>query len=244
MNATAQQHIHTKQNKPNQMFIKQLIKTVSTTGCAAFLGGISLHTQADVIGVKASASAWQAQVQSAAEHLPRKTSAMLSLAVEHPVPLLPNAKLRYTALEHNQNSNNNLQEIQLQQTDAILYYELLDNIIQVDAGLAANQLNGEQRRMQSTEKFAQTRPSAYVAVAAKLPFTGWRVQSEALYGNSFGTELRDLQAEIQYDVIDNPVLDIGAKIGYRQLQVSFSQNRLAGATLEFTGPYVGVDLHF
>lgn len=208
------------------------------------LGGISLHAQADVIGVKGSVSAWQLQTQSAAERLPRKTAAMLSLALEHPVPLLPNAKLRYTALQHSQNSNNNLQELQLQQTDAILYYEFLDHYLQVDAGLAVNQLNGEQRRMQNTEKFSQTRPSVFVAVAAKLPFTGWHAKGEALYGNSFDTELRDLHAEIQYDVIDNPVLDIGAKLGYRMLNVNFAQQRLAGSTLELSGAYLGLDLHF
>ncbi len=205
---------------------------------------LSSLAQADAIGVKASSSAWQVSTQSAQESLATQTTPMLSLAVEHPIPLLPNAKLRYLSLNQNRFSNNNLQQIRLQQSDAILYYELLNHIVQLDAGLAASELHGEQQRQQQHEKISQTRPTAYVSVAAKLPFTGFSAHTEALYGNSFGTRLRDMQVEIQYDVIDHLLLNVGAKMGYRSLNVEFSQDRLTGPRLKFAGPYIGVDLHF
>ena len=58
--------------------------------------------QADVVGVKADASFWNydgqanmaAQTSMDDQDLDRKGSAQISVAVEHPVPLIPNALLK------------------------------------------------------------------------------------------------------------------------------------------------------
>ena len=63
--------------------------------------------QADVVGVKADASFWNydgqanmaAQTALDDQDLDRKGAAQISVAIEHPVPLIPNAKIRYVNLK-------------------------------------------------------------------------------------------------------------------------------------------------
>lgn len=67
------------------------------------------QAQADVIGVKGDLSYWAydgqanmaAQTAASDQDLERKGAAQLSLAIEHPVPLIPNAKIRYVNLNPN-----------------------------------------------------------------------------------------------------------------------------------------------
>lgn len=233
--------------------LKRMSVFISLLGCATW-------SQADVIGIKASASAWQAQSLGTGSGSDQ-TAVQLAVAAEHPLPLLPNAKLRYLNESHSRNHNNNLQQIQLQQTDAILYYELLDYMVELDAGVALNHIKGDVEANAKTdfnvssatsqqnvggraEPFSQLRPSLYAAVAAKLPLTHWQIQSEAMYTNSFNTKLRDIQAQLRYGIIDNIAVDFAAVLGYRALNIDFAQARLADSNIELKGPYLGLDAHF
>ncbi len=68
------------------------------------------------------------------------------LAFEHPIPFIPNAKIRYVNLDTQTKSETLGQanyNVDLDHSDFILYYELLDNIVSVDAGLGATVLNGD-----------------------------------------------------------------------------------------------------
>ena len=47
----------------------------------------------------------------------------------------------------------------------------------------------------------------------------------------------DVQAELQYDFIDNLLVDVGAKVGYRMMQVDFEQDQRPDLQLEFRGVY-------
>jgi hypothetical protein len=118
--------------------------------------------QADVIGVKADASYWfydgKAQVQpklntsslanqtgvdnlllnpyaglsAPEEKLDRKGSAQISLAFEHPIPLIPNAKIRYVNLKsqtEKEIAGQPVYDLNIDHTDFLLYYEILDNIV-------------------------------------------------------------------------------------------------------------------
>ncbi len=66
--------------------------------------GLSGFAQADFIGVKGDVGYWfydgKANMSSQSpedQDLDRKGSAQLSLAFEHPIPFIPNAKIRYVA---------------------------------------------------------------------------------------------------------------------------------------------------
>ena len=87
-------------------------------------------------------------------------------------------------------------------------------------------------------------PLLYATAGVKLPFTGMSAKAEAVYSHGSDTRKTDVQAELQYDFIDNLLVDVGAKIGYRLMQVDFEQDQRPDLQLEFKGPYIGLDIHF
>ena len=69
-------------------------------------------------------------------------------------------------------------------------------------------------------------------------------KAEAVYSHGSDTKKTDVQAELQYDFIDNLAVDLGAKLGYRMMKIDAEQNNVPDLQLEFKGPYIGLDIHF
>lgn len=216
--------------------------------------GLSTFSHADVIGVKADLSYWNfdgySQDNNFKHELDRQGTAQLSVAVEHPVPLLPNAKIRYVNLDSNseQSSPANAADIKLNNIDYILYYELLDTVVHADIGAGLNNLDGTVRNLNAGAlnqyDLDEYSPLLYATVGVKLPFTGMSAKAEAIYTHGSDSKKTDVQAELQYDFIDNLLVDVGAKVGYRMMQVDFEQDQRPDLRLEFKGPYIGLDVHF
>lgn len=216
--------------------------------------GLSTFSHADVIGVKADLSYWNfdgySQDNNFKHELDRQGTAQLSVAVEHPVPLLPNAKIRYVNLDSNseQSSPANAADIELNNIDYILYYELLDTIVHADIGAGLSNLDGTVRNLNAGAlnqyDLDEYSPLLYATVGVKLPFTGMSAKAEAIYTHGSDSKKTDVQAELQYDFIDNLLVDVGAKVGYRMMQVDFEQDQRPDLRLEFKGPYIGLDVHF
>jgi len=216
--------------------------------------GLSTFSHADVIGVKADLSYWNfdgySQDNNFKHELDRQGTAQLSVAVEHPVPLLPNAKIRYVNLDSNseQSSPANAADIELNNIDYILYYELLDTIVHADIGAGLSNLDGTVRNLNAGALIQydldEYSPLLYATVGVKLPFTGMSAKAEAIYTHGSDSKKTDVQAELQYDFIDNLLVDVGAKVGYRMMQVDFEQDQRPDLRLEFKGPYIGLDVHF
>ncbi|MBD8009187.1 MULTISPECIES: TIGR04219 family outer membrane beta-barrel protein [Acinetobacter] len=216
--------------------------------------GLSTFSHADVIGVKADLSYWNfdgySQDNNFKHELDRQGTAQLSVAVEHPLPLLPNAKIRYVNLDSNseQSSPANAADIELNNIDYILYYELLDTVVHADIGAGLNNLDGTVRNLNAGAlnqyDLDEYSPLLYATVGVKLPFTGMSAKAEAIYTHGSDSKKTDVQAELQYDFIDNLLVDVGAKVGYRMMQVDFEQDQRPDLRLEFKGPYIGLDVHF
>ena len=216
--------------------------------------GLSTFSHADVIGVKADLSYWNfdgySQDNNFKHELDRQGTAQLSVAVEHPLPLLPNAKIRYVNLDSNseQSSPANAADIELNNIDYILYYELLDTVVHADIGAGLNNLDGTVRNLNAGAlnqyDLDEYSPLLYATVGVKLPFTGMSAEAEAIYTHGSDSKKTDVQAELQYDFIDNLLVDVGAKVGYRMMQVDFEQDQRPDLRLEFKGPYIGLDVHF
>lgn len=216
--------------------------------------GLSTFSHADVIGVKADLSYWNfdgySQDNNFKHELDRQGTAQLSVAVEHPLPLLPNAKIRYVNLDSNseQSSPANAADIELNNIDYILYYELLDTVVHADIGAGLSNLDGTVRNLNAGAlnqyDLDEYSPLLYATVGVKLPFTGMSAKAEAIYTHGSDSKKTDVQAELQYDFIDNLLVDVGAKVGYRMMQVDFEQDQRPDLQLEFRGPYIGLDVHF
>ena len=56
-------------------------------------------------------------------------------------------------------------------------------------------------------------------------------------------KITDFQAELQYNMIQNLLVDVGAKVGYRILNIDLDDDN-DSLKMEFKGPYVGLEAHF
>lgn len=218
--------------------------------------GLSGLARADVIGVKGDLSYWAydgqanmaAQTAASDQDLERKGAAQLSLAIEHPVPLIPNAKIRYVNLKtqtENEVAGQPVYDINMDHADFILYYEILDNIVNADVGVGATTLNGHVTTLAlSKTDIDKTVPVIYATAGAKLPFTGLSAKGEVLYSNFNDAKITDAQAELQYNFIDNLLVDVGLKAGYRILDIKLDDYEKNDLKFNFKGPYIGLDIHF
>jgi len=237
----------------------------------AFMLG-STAVQADVIGIYASADYWNVSgtsevaktgtAQQAFDHQD-KGLASFAVSVEHPAPLIPNARVRHVQLKRDDSAQSSgfdfansrffdsRLETDLASTDLLAYYEILDNIVSVDIGLGAKLLNGDLSVTSNsiainsqTVKIKETLPVAYASIGGSLPFTGFSAKAEAIVGQNQDARTSDLQAEIKYNFVDNIAVDLGLKAGYRMLKIELDNVKNTDGTLDFKGPYLGLEIHF
>ncbi|MBS9778578.1 MAG: TIGR04219 family outer membrane beta-barrel protein [Gammaproteobacteria bacterium] len=179
-----------------------------------------------------------------------KGQLMLSANVEHGVPMFPNVYASHTQLNTEKDTTAiSKNEVDLTSTDVVAYYEVLDNVVSADVGLGAKVLQGESKNMLvggtkvASQSLDETLPMAYGSVGAKLPLTGFSAKVKAGYAKGNDVEATDAQAEIKYDFVDNIVVDLGAKAGYRVSKVKYDKKDVK-LDSEFKGPYVGLEAHF
>lgn len=208
---------------------------------------------ADIIGAKASVDYWDYNTNTSQAtgnniNLEDDYGLAFEVSVEHPVPLIPNAKIKHLNLKTDGKSNftNTANyNFDLDYSDFILYYEILDTIVSVDVGLGAKVLDGQLKQNHLVaNSVSETLPLAYVQAGLKLPFTGLSAKAEANYAKNSDHVVTDAQAEVKYNFIDNMLLDIGLKAGYRILDIKFDEGSANETQFEFKGPYLGLEVHF
>lgn len=229
-------------------------------------------SQADVVGLGASVSYWDSELSGKAAtnndvvdvednlNLDSDSNANATLYVEHPVPLLPNLRFNYTLVK--QNGRGQLgadfggitgvttdievqSELDLEQLDFTFYYELLDNWVNLDAGLTVRDLSGEllvqenggANRVNRTEVDAVI-PMGYLAAQFDLPLTGASVGAEGNLISYDGDSLHDFNAYGQYQIAL-----IQLRAGYRQMSIDYEDgnDRL---DVKIDGPFVSAGVTF
>ena len=183
------------------------------------------------------------------------------VAVEHPLPFLPNVRAQHMSIEVD--GNNVLSRaiefngetfaiadevntfVDITQTDAVLYYELLDNVVSLDLGLAVSFIEGDLSVASTTEsasaEFDEVVPLAYGKVRADLPFTGVWVAAEGQGMSYDGNSLMQFNAHVGYE----SDFGLGLEAGYRTMQLELEAfDDVESAELDITGPYAAVNFHF
>lgn len=217
--------------------------------------GVVSSAQADFIGVKAGIDYWNysADLSNPASALPQPRlendhGMSFSVALEHPVPFLPNAKIKHTNLQAESDQSFagvKSHQLDLDYSDFILYYEILDNIVSADVGFGAKLLDGDiQQNFTQNTEINETLPMVYAEVGVKLPFTGLSAKAEASFAKLSDSQVTDAQVELKYNFIDTLLVDVGAKAGYRILDIQLEEGSDQEAKLKFKGPYLGVEAHF
>lgn len=242
--------------------------------CTSLFAGT---TQADtLLGVYASAQAWNMDAEGGFGNTDSLTNfdfdsenkTSLSLALEHPLPFIPNLKVRRTDMDTNGSSvltqsfsfggelfssqSTVLTDVELTTTDFILYYELFDNdLVSFDLGLNGKYIDGELFVLNDTdatinarETFSGMVPMLYSRLAFGLAGTGFGVYAEGSFLSVDDHTLSDYEAAITYDLVDNIALDVTLQLGYRSVNLELDDLDNIYTDLEFSGVFAGVEVHF
>ena len=238
---------------------------------AACLCTCSASAIADtILGVDAGAGLWPAGFSgniggTAADvdalGLSRETNAFVYVALEHPIPLWPNLKLQHTRLGASGSGTLSRQfqlddvefsagetvstELDLTHTDAVAYYELLDNVLSLDLGWTLRVFHGHARAASRSRTLSESVdidafiPMLYGRALLELP-GGFAVNAQANFIGYSGNSLQDLSAHVAYAL--ESAVDVGVEVGYRRFALELDDD--ARTDVSLSGPYVAVALEF
>lgn len=194
-----------------------------------------------------------------------ETPANFSFALEHPVPLMPNFRLRLTDMSSSGSTNLSTTfnfsgvsypvnaslgtEFNLQSSDFIFYYELLDNdAVTFDLGLNGKYLDGDIQVTDGTTRASETFkglvPMLYGAVKFGIPMTHFSVFGDFNLLSVGDHTLRDYQAGAAYTLVDNMAVDFSVRGGYRRFNLELDDLDGIYADWSFDGLFLGIEADF
>jgi len=245
----------------------------------AILIAAPLSAQANLLfTVGAKASVWDAEptgqiddnvsVEKGGLNLKSENGTQITVFFEHPVPFIPNVKLKSTDLDIKGsgvlNANINFagkpfavseavdSNINLSHTDATLYWGLPIPLpyINVDFGLTARMFDGDASVTQVSDTtrtesvdLDMTLPMAYGAVKVGSPFGIYATADVNWIG--FGdNKMTDLSAAVGYE-LPIPIVDVGVEVGYRGINLQTDRKDVdVAADLDTKGMFYGVSVAF
>jgi outer membrane protein len=247
------------------------ILTLAAAGAALAL---STHVQADtVLGIDVGIGLWQAdfsgdlgenRVDTDELGIKDEDNNFYFVALEHPIPLIPNIKLQYTDINTKDTGTltksytvngttytagtNVTTDLDLSHTDAVLYYEVLDNWINLDLGMTLRYFDGQVKATDGTSvetiTLEGTLPMAYGKAQFDLPFSGWSIAADAHFTRWKDDKLTDYSAKIMYNTDILPLLDLGLELGYREMKLEVEDLDDLRTDVTLDGPYIAATLHF
>ncbi|WP_226702451.1 TIGR04219 family outer membrane beta-barrel protein [Microbulbifer elongatus] len=193
--------------------------------------------------------------------LAEDNATFIQAALEHPVPLIPNILVAHSSIETNGTAmlsenvtfgdetffvgSDVTADINLTHTDATLYYEILDNWVNLDLGLTARQYSGELTATSDLQsdniELSGVLPMVYGMARFDLPFTGWSIIAQGNGTGYKGDSHTDITAKIRWDFV--PALDFAIEAGYRSMTLDVQELDALQSDLEIKGPYLGLNLH-
>ena len=245
---------------------------------ALSMASLAPVAQADtLLGLYLGAEGWQADSTGSYQEkgnaqafdFEDETFSSFYAALEHPVPLVPNIKLKYTELELNgsatltetfefngQNYTVGTQAntvTDLNHVDYTLYYELFDNdLVSFDFGLNIKQFDGsieltgtaEGQSITENRDFSGIVPLGYLRAEVGLPMTGFSVFAEGSMLAIDDSEITDYQIGVAWEFIDNLAVDVAVRAGYRSMKLELDDIDDISTNIETSGPFAGIQLHF
>ncbi|OOF06671.1 TIGR04219 family outer membrane beta-barrel protein [Salinivibrio sp. MA607] len=217
------------------------MKTTSMTlAAAAFTALLAMPSQAATLaGGKVGADAWfmDADVNNV-EADDASTAGSYYAALEHPLPLIPNAKIRQTSVSVDGARTG---KVDFDQIDFVAYYEFLDNdLVSVDAGVNLQRFQSGKFQGQS---FDEWQPNLYVDARVGLIGTPLNVFATVSKGEFDGTSTLDAEAGLIYQ-LGLVAADLNVRGGYRMIDHDFDYFDNNKGELDLTGFFVGAELDF
>jgi len=191
---------------------------------------------------------------------------------KHFIPVIPNARVEFTKFgtdatkvipdwenkyfdgkklkQANVNSKLNLDQI-----DAILYYNLLDDTFYItfDVGVGVKYYMGSIEVDNDKVNIDFPIPVIYGRAGVRIPMTNIRAETDLKYFKftpSVDAEMFDFRLKVQATVLSLALLDLNVEAGYRvhRLQIMASQDSFSGFNAdiksEVSGFFGGINLSF
>ena len=237
--------------------------------------------QADFLRIEAGAGIWQSTPSGSAAYnstaydvvdklgYKEETPSYMWINFKHPIPVLPNVRLEYTAPEFNGEGkvpiNWNGQnydvgatnELQIKQTDIALYYNLLDNTFWATLDLGLNikvtdisfALSGTSTATGNPLSFNESTtlpiPMLYARTRVQIPTTDIGLEADVKYISYSDITIYDARAKVDYTLDFVPVIQPAIELGYRTQKFQIDSNSIDFNTnVDFSGVYGGLMLRF
>jgi len=173
--------------------------------------------------------------------------------LEHPLPIIPNIKIGYSDFSHagegsvnksftfggeTFNTDRKIEtKFDLKMYDLTLYYELLDNWINIDAGVNIKYIDGELSvksgsREKSTD-FQVPVPMLYGKVRLDIPATDLSFQVEGNYITYNKNTFYDAEIGARYTL----ALGLGIEAGYKTMKLDIQEIDDLSMESDFSGAY-------
>lgn len=195
------------------------------------------------------------------------------LAFEHPIPVIPNIKVKQTSMStegddgtvtasfnlggtsFTGNASDVMSEADFSHTDFTLYWSLPLPIVTVDFGLTARQFDGfvkmesETLNQSAEADLNAVVPMLYGKVGVDIPLTGLSVGGDVNYIGLGDSGVTDYDVNLTYVLPIIPLLDVGLTAGYRSFNFEVDPDDFGGsdddlaAEATVAGPYFGLSLH-
>ncbi|MFT7008166.1 MAG: outer membrane protein [Colwellia sp.] len=250
-------------------------KTIIAAGIATLL---SASVQADtLLGLYIGGHMWANQAEGsfgqgndnqATFDFDDENQGSFFVALEHPIPLIPNLKIASTTLdtiggatisgsftfEGETYSANSVLDTTFDASyvDYTFYYELFDNdLLTFDFGLTARDLDSQINVVDTSNTASDSNlsvsgfiPLLYVNTIIGLPFTGFNVFAEANFLSYDDNSVYDYQIGVSYELVDNLAVDLDLTVGYRAVKLELDDIDDLYSDLTFDGVFVGAIVHF
>ncbi len=232
---------------------------------APILVAASVSVQADVVGGTVEASYWHAGLSGdatigsdtvdAEDDLDFGKDSFFEIAasIEHPVPVIPNVRLKYTALDQTESGNLSSSfdgvsgsidtNFDLTHYGAVFYYEILDNWVSIDLGLDIRKFDGQLKISDGTNKsiteIDETLPLGYLAAEFAMPFTDMALGAEISAISYSGNSIHDAKIRLRQGISLAFI-----ELGYRQLGIKLDDVSDLDVDMDFSGVYFATGIDF
>ncbi len=227
---------------------------------------LSASLQADVLGVYGAVGYWHVDFSgdSISDVSLDKDFSISSdggayawVAIEHPLPFIPNIKVAHNSLKDSGTSvigksfafngtpfvvgQTVVTEFDLRHTDVTLYYEMLDVGYDLDLGLTVRAFDGELNVSGVNEDLVAYHPLIYARAKFGLPFTGLYLGAEL---NGSG-DMKDYQIKLGWETENFILPEFGVELGYRKFTINADADTLdVDLDVEVDGVFMAFTAHF
>ena len=219
---------------------------------------------ADFIGIYMGAGSWGQKFEGNLDDAVFDTNVNLSnddgsiiyVAIEHPIPILPNFKLQRTSMSTTGSVTSQFSyngqiaevgsdvDLSFDQLDSVAYMELLDNWVALDLGVAIRfydiefVVDNPFAAADAKDDLSVAIPFLYGAAAIKLPL-GLYFNAEAFVVSYNGSSIEDIKYGIGYE----SKFRLGVEAGVRSTTIDMDEVDKFSSKFTAEGSYVSVTLH-